>query len=63
MYEYVSHCFDVRDTIVGAIRKYNPCDIDEQLRIVLLEEFKRVNGLTTVPRPGMSLLIPVCKRQ
>lgn len=58
MFESVPHCFAVTDTIMGAIRKYNTMALDKATRWMLLEEFKRLNG-NIVPRPGMSLLIPV----
>ena len=59
MFESVPHCFAVTDTIMGAIRKYNTFALDKVTRWMLLEEFKRLNGKDVVPRPGMSLLIPV----
>ena len=59
MFESVSHCFGVSDTIMGAIRKYNAADIDKVTRELLLAEFARLNGKGVVPRPGMTMLIPI----
>ncbi|MNN68213.1 hypothetical protein D3C81_1839050 [compost metagenome] len=59
MFKSVSHCFGVSDTIMGAIRKYNAADIDKVTRELLLKEFARLNGEGIVPRPGMTMLIPI----
>lgn len=59
MFKSVSHCFGVSDTIMGAIRKYNAVDIDKVTRALLLTEFARLNGKDVVPRPGMTMLIPI----
>lgn len=59
MFESVSHCFGVSDTIMGAIRKYNAANMDKVTRKLLLDEFARLNGEGVVPRPGMSMLIPI----
>lgn len=59
MFESVPHCFGVSDTIMGAIRKYNAANIDKVTRELLLAEFARLNGKDVVPRPGMSVLIPI----
>lgn len=44
---------------MGAIRKYNPANMDKVTRELLLAEFARLNGKGVVPRPGMSMLIPI----
>lgn len=59
MFKSVSHCFGVDDTIMGAIRKHNPVNIDKVTRELLLAEFARLNGKGIVPRPGMTMLIPI----
>lgn len=59
MFESVHHCFGVSDTIMGAIRKYNPTSLDQVTRELLLAEFARLNGVGIVPRPGMTMLIPI----
>ena len=58
----VHHLFMPGETVVAAIKKYNFYDVTKEETTMLLEQFKYCNPDMEIPRPGMSVLIPILLR-
>lgn len=55
------HLFMPGETVSGAIKKINRHDTTPEEMILLLAQFKEINGEIN-PKPGMRFLIPVLLR-
>lgn len=58
----VHHLFMPGETVMAAIKKYNFYDVTKEETSALLEQFKYCNPELGIPRPGMSVLIPILPR-
>ena len=58
----VHHLFMPGETVMAAIKKYNFYDVTKEETSALLEQFRYCNPELDIPRPGMSVLIPILAR-